>query len=344
MEGRAPWVLFLFLSGCRQLVGIEDRQVPATAASGREVESCGLPSPSADCAACVAAECCDEAQACADDQQCAETERCSEACASGDAACRLGCSGEWEPAEDVRQALTLCRNEFCIERCQPWSCLGNVAWQIPDGFPSARITATTTCACNAVIPGGKGEPNAGVEVRVCSTADPECRAELVAGVSDEEGRVQLTLPTGGIPQAVYLEFHKPGWLDTLLMLNTPPLSYDFDVGEVRMDQPDDIREIDLGVTYEPTLAVAKLRVSDCNLQPSTGISLDWADRGEAVIETYQGRDWDAFAMNLPVPANGITRVTARLPPAPETGPLIAVAYLVVRKGTITLAPFVTPTP
>ena len=65
------------------------------------------------------------------------------------------------------------------------------------------------------------------------------------------------------------------------MLDTPPLSYYFDAGVVKMDTQDDITAIasnDLHhQPYDPSRVVAKLRVSNCNLQPSAGIDVTWSD-------------------------------------------------------------------
>ena len=135
------------------------------------------------------------------------------------------------------------------------------------------------------------------------------------------------------------------------MLNTPPLSYDFDVGVVAMDKLADVVTIASNAipptTYDPTLAMVKLRMSNCNLQSSSGVDLAWTDQGTATIEPLGPNEW--IAINLPVPSNGTTRVVARRTSSSTsqdagTGPLAASINLIVRAGAITLAPFVTPTP
>ena len=219
-----------------------------------------------------------------------------------------------------------------------------MAWQIPNPVP-ATITITATAMWGADV-------NPGVHVRVCSMADPQCLSELTSGDTDQSGIVKLMVTTLGDPASVYLELHKDGWVDDLLLLDTPPLSYDFDVGTVAMDKLVDVVAIASNVvppvTYDPTLAlVKKLRVSDCNLEASPGIELTWTDLGTATIASVDINEW--VALNLPVPSNGRTRVVARLtsPTMSQdagTGPLIASVNLVVRPGAITLAPFVTPTP
>lgn len=332
---------FLLLTGCRQIVGIEPRQVADAGAPTAIFPVCGQQIRGMACAACTKTSCCTEAQQCVG--ACLKPETCVQTCAAGDSACRLACSNQWDPVDDQQQQLYDCLETSCADACGPWDCLGSVAWQIPNPVP-ATITITATAKWGA-------DANAGVHVRVCSMADPQCLSELTHGDTDQSGIVKLTVPTLGDPASVYLELHKDGWVEDLLLLDTPPLSFDFDVGSVAMDKLVDVVAIASNIappaTYDPTLALVKLRVSDCNLQASPGIDLTWTDQGTATIASDDINQW--VALNLPVPSNGTTRVVARRT-APTTsadagpGPLIASVNLVVRPGAITLALFVTPTP
>jgi hypothetical protein len=371
---KAILAVFPLLMACRQIVGIEPRQVFNGDASDTTLLACGLPNRGAACTACMTEKCCTKAQQCVDDQLCISTEQCLQACASGDWPCRLGCSKQWDPVNTVQTRLEACRDQNCADACGPWECLGNVRWQIPNPFP-AMITIRATIMCGACSSIGGIDPNEGVRVRVCSIADTNCDAELTSGTSGLDGSVSLRINTAingqTKPQSVFLEFHKVGFLDNLLMLNTPPLSYDFNVGIVNMDTRESVDQIardiatllNTNTTYDPNLAFVKLQVSNCNLRPAPGIDLGWADQGGAVIASAPGGS-DMYTVNLPVPdvrrtgdaassAGGLTRVVARLkepdPVKPmsldaETHRIIAVANMVVRPGAITLAPFVTPTP
>jgi hypothetical protein len=356
MVHRESRVLFalLLLAGCRQLVGIESRQFDA-GVSPTPFPACGLETWSAACASCISANCCTQAQQCVDDVACSSAEGCVQAtCAAGDSACRLACSNRWEPVNAAQVTLRDCRQQNCVDACGPWDCLGNVTWRIPNSVPAQiKIGATVECeTCSSV---GAVQAIAGVHVRVCSMADPECKAELTHGDSDQNGKVTLMLPLQETPASVYLEFHKEGWQDDLLLLNTPPLSYDFDVGDVKMETLGELATIASNIpfltTYDPNLAVVKLRVSNCNLQSSAGVEVFWDNTQGATIGAFDQSEWNIVAMNLPIPANDATRVVARLmdsnPAVPQdagTGPLIASVNLVVRPGAVTLAPFVTPTP
>jgi hypothetical protein len=347
-------VASLLLAGCRQLVGIEPRQFDA-GASPTPFPACGLETWSAACSSCIATSCCTQAQGCVGDLACASAEACvHETCAPGDSACRLACSNKWDSVSDAQVTLRDCRQQYCVDACGPWDCLGNVTWRIPNPIPS-QIKVSATVECETCSTGGAVQPIAGVHVRVCSMADPECKAELTHGDSDQNGKVTLMLALQGTPASVYLEFHKEGWQDDLLLLNTPPLSYDFDVGDVKMETLGELATIASNIpfvtTYDPSLAVAKIRVSNCNLQSSAGVEVFWDNLQGATIGSFDLSEWNVVAMNLPIPANDTTRVVARLkdpnPAAPQdagTGPFIASVNLVVRPGAVTLAPFVTPTP
>lgn len=339
LRRRSLGAVWLLLAGCRQIVGIEERQVPAEDAT----EACGLPAPSGGCAACLARECCDEAAECAADRNCLLEETCLRACAAGDSACQLACSERWEPA-GLRAKVVDCRRDACAQSCGSWDCIGSVGWQPPVPVPRTIVLRART-ACTTCNPIGGSGSNEGVLVRACSMADPACGAELASGLSDQDGNVELTLETGGNPLSVFLEFHKQDWVDTLLLLSTPPLSFPFDAGVVLMDQRDSVEQIasDIGTSHDPELALVKVRVNDCNLEPSPGITLDWADAGAATLSPLSSSSsWSAIAVNLPIPPNLMTRLVARL--ETPSAPVVAVANLVVRKNTVTLAPFVTPTP
>jgi hypothetical protein len=340
----------LMLAGCRQVVGIEERYVSD---AGAPISACGLPTRGPDCASCLDEHCCQPSLTCAGDMACLKNERCLQACPDGDSACQLVCSNAWQAVDDSESALRVCQDQACSDACGPWNCLGKVTWKLPVQLPdSLKITATTKCtSC-----GMTGEPTSlgNVQVSVCSMADTDCKLPLVTGATTQDGAIELTVSGLTKPLAVFLQFHKQEWLDDLVLLNTPPLSFDFDVGDVYMDQQPGLDRLAEGfqTSYDPNLAVVKLRIGDCNLRPSTRIDLAWADPGQATIqESFDKNEWDEIAVNVPVPSTRSTRVVAHLRAAAMPGsldvqvePIVAVVNLIVREGAVTLAPFVAPTP
>jgi hypothetical protein len=341
---------FSLLAGCRQVVGIEERHVSD---AGAPISACGLPARGPACASCLNEHCCQASLACADAGPCLSNERCVHACADGDSACQLGCSKAWEARGDSESALRVCRDQACSDACGPWNCLGKVTWKLPVQMPdSVKISATAKCTSCSVT--GGPIPLGNVQVSVCSIADTDCKAPLATESTTQDGAVELTVRGVTKPLAVFLQFHKQEWLDDLVLLNTPPLSFDFGVGDVYMDQQPGLDRLAQGfqTSYDPNLAVVKLRIGDCNLRPSTLIDLAWADPGQATIqESFDENEWDEIAVNVPVPSTRSTRVVAHLRDASmaasldvEAEPIVAVVNLLVREGAVTLAPFVAPTP
>lgn len=324
-------------SGCRQVVGIEDRSVVDTGA-GAPSAACGLPVRGSDCAECMTARCCPEATLCSDDVECQEDQECLQGCTSGDSACQKWCAAN--PNNPAFLPLKRCRQDGCAERCGAWDCLEQVKWQVLSSMPpSIRVSARVLADEGSVV--------GGVQVRVCWVSDPVCAGELASGETNDSGHVELKFDPEvqgrSKPASVFLEFKKEGFPDHLLMLTTPPLSFDFDVGEVWLDSSERVEARGEAIaeqhqtSFDPDLATVKLGVQDCNLQPTNDVVVSVSD-----AESQDEEGWNLVAVNVPIPENLILRVAARRDDPSE--PVVAVAYLMVRPSTVTLAPFVAPTP
>lgn len=325
--------------GCRQVVGIDDREVFEAAAD--VVSSvCGIPVRGSDCAKCMAKDCCIEAERCSNDIDCQADQECLQNCASGDSACQYWCDANRTNPTFLN--LEHCRQDPCAEHCGPWDCLEHVNWQVLS--PSLiRVSAR-------VLDGLNGPSVDGVQVRVCWFSDPVCSEELSRAETHDSGVVELTFNPAVDgkrgPAPVFLEFTKEGWPPHLLMLNTPPLSFNFDVGDVSLDSAERVEERGQAIakqhqtSLDPDLAMVKLRVMDCNLRPTEkeDVVLSVSD-----AESVDEDDWSLVAVNVPVPKNLTLHVVARRDDPSEPA-IIAAPYLVVRPGTVTLAPFIAPTP
>jgi hypothetical protein len=309
---------------------------------------CGLPNggATATCGQCVAQDCCTEAQACAGTDGCPQIDACVRACASGDAMCRAGCYASKGAVAQLQQGVESCRASRCAKECLPpqWECLGRVKWRTPNLTPQT-IVIKTKAICPTCGAGGGPAALAGAIVRVCSIADPKCHLPLAAGTSDGNGAVALQLDTSlhPPPLAVFLEYRKDGFLDTLFHLNTPPVTGDLDVGAVPVLDP----KVNtsgfarmLGTTYNPARAFVGTRPVDCNGQYATKkIAMTWLDRDDQTATTpYFAYSDSANGINLPINTAGVTRIVARVA---ETNQLIATTSIVVRPrgaSLVTLAP------
>jgi hypothetical protein len=311
---------------------------------------CGLPrhGSTESCGSCMAQACCAEAEQCATTEGCPAVEACERGCASGDAACRESCQSGKGSAAQVQHGVESCRAEHCAAECLPgpWECLSNVGWHFPS-VPPRTIVIKTTTTCASCGLGGGPAPLAGVSVRVCSLADPNCKLPLASSTSDPTGAVSASIDTAIYPPplSVFLEYRKQGYREVLVHLNTPPLSGDVDLG--RMDLLDPQVNIaaavsTFGTSVDPTRAWASVLPMDCNGLPATKkVTVTWLDRDDQTVTLpYFAYVGDVSAMNLPINDAGLTRVVARVT---ETNQLVATTYLAVRPGVDSLAQLL-PTP
>jgi hypothetical protein len=216
-----------------------------------------------------------------------------------------------------------------------------VKWTAPVAAPP-RIEIKSRAACVTcgigvtATAGAGGSPVAGVRVRACSPADPACARPLATGYTADDGGITLAIDTAmsGTPLALFLEYRKAGFVDTLVNLVTPPLSGDADIGRVFMLEPKPNQEqtaAAFGAVYDPSRASADVYVSDCNGRPAPReVALTWLDSDAATVtRAYFAYTGAAIVMNLPVNPVGITRVVAR---EAKTKRLIATVPVVVRRG------------
>jgi hypothetical protein len=251
--------------------------------------------------------------------------------------CRFNCYAASGPAAQLQQGVESCRAAHCAKEClpAPWACLGRVKWPYPSLKPKT-ITIKTTAVCASCGAGGGYAPLAGTTVRLCSLADPKCSLPVARSITDDSGAATLKVDTSLYPPplAVFLEYKKAGYLDTLAHLNMPPLGGDLDMGSMPLLDP----KVNagafasmLGTKYDPTRAHIGVKVTDCNGQPATkNVVVTWLDRDEQTATTpYFAYTGAAHAINLPINAAGITRIVTRVT---ETNQLVATTNVVVRPG------------
>ncbi len=310
---------------------------------------CGLTNRATNataCGNCMAQSCCQEARECSELEGCPELETCVRACASGDVECRGKCYSARAAVAQSQRGVETCRASHCTNECLPgpWECLGRVQWPFPRLTPRT-ITIKTTATCASCGAGGGQAPLPGTSVRLCSLADPGCDLPLAASTADASGAVTLNVDTTLYPPplAVFLEYKKDGYLDSLANLATPPISLDLDLGPIPLLHP----KVNvagfasmLGTTYDPARAHIMMRPFDCNGQPAADkVAVTWLDRDDLTASTpYFAYLGTAGAINLPINAARLTRVAVRVT---ETNQLVAMTSVVVRPGAVT---FMGPVP
>ena len=146
-------------------------------------------------------------------------EACIRACAAGDAVCRAACHGTGSVAL-LQQLVEDCRATFCADACSsgPWECLGHVTWSQHASADSGPIIIKTA------VDDENNVPVSGVTVRACSLADPTCRVPIGSGFTDDTGVAALAASDRYVPPlSVFLDYHKQGFQDLVVVFNTPPL-------------------------------------------------------------------------------------------------------------------------
>jgi hypothetical protein len=358
-------MVFALLSttSCRQILEIEPRAVSTGdggAAEAVALAVCGLPSagPTAACGQCMNEACCLQAQGCVDREDCRALEACVRACGSGDAVCRAACDGTGSVAL-LQKLVEDCRATYCADACRsgPWECLGHVTWSRRGSTdPSSRTMIIST----AVDDENRG-PISGATVRLCSLVDPMCLLPLAEGQTGDAGVATLVLDTSTHvpPLSVFLDYHKDGLQDLVVLFNTPPLVEappvfalggrpGFDGVAVVLHADGHWSDLGTGTTHDPTRAQALVFVRDCNNEPAGRdqelrgvLVVTWLDRDGQTSTTMDLANGSALAANLPVdPSAGITRVVAW---EASSQRFIGTANLVVRSDTLTITSLA-PTP
>jgi hypothetical protein len=271
-----------------------------------------------------------------------------QSCASGDSPCRAECISisETMPDSASRQGLAAVeahRNDECATACTggPWACLGRVEWNFPSFvLMQLPITATLFDPSGKAIGGAAGQ--------ICSVADPACASPLATETSDPSGKLILNVDARlhPPPLSVFVEIRATGFLDTLISLNTPPVSDTLDLGRVTMDSAASAASAatgDLHTTYDPARAIVAVFPYDCTGRPASliaQVAFPDADAQTATLQPYPVTG-EALAMNLPVNAPALlARVVARVWGKTQ---IVAAASVVVRPGAKTWV-YLNPTP
>jgi hypothetical protein len=184
---------FIALPGCKQILDLNERSAaePTTADDGGKdsgtvfmpvAGSCGsIRHPTAACAACMDANCCDQAMACRGDPACDPAYDCHTTCGD-DAACRARCNTFFTRAETLID-INACRETKCRAECA-LSCGGF-------GYPAPTCGACVKQTCCGIATDCAKNP-ACVKLDVCRSSclagsmdcPPECERKYADGVND----------------------------------------------------------------------------------------------------------------------------------------------------------------
>jgi hypothetical protein len=307
--------------------------------------SCGEPplkAPrdlSADCAACMDANCCSQSKTCAQTNGCYQALECMRAWSTPDgiSSCLSVRHPEGAP---TASALLTCQEGKCAARCglgRELSCLGNV------GRPTAATDDVS--ARFRMVDFLTTAPLVGIDVKFCKPFDLEC-IPIAQGTSDAAGWVNAKLPTAGYGGrtgfAGYLEITDPSgaYYPQLFFVN-PPIT-----------QPNSEQDVPLGsrlsiigiaqqaaVTLDPRAGIVAVRVRDCSNHLAPGITLTTSmgalpvvySRGVSLTTTADETDHFASAAIPNVPVTPKLEIRAQVK---ATGVDMGSAPIFVRAGTL----------
>jgi hypothetical protein len=284
------------------------------------------PGTAAACQACLTKAACSATRACAQSIECDEDNRCEAACATYD--CVNGCflshgvNPAWNIVPDAGNGglwgQLLNARYQCMPACADWNCVGSVSWP--------HLSVPTPYRFNFWVKDyvtGKFLP--GLDVAVCSQADPDCANPFVTRTTDAKGAVSLPFTNMSVGSNLnegldgYLKITSPGFTDNYLYWGSP-------LSESQIFLPDQVTTAAeyqeqyalVSVTPAPSRGTLSALVFDCAnyIVPNVQVTVSSADnltRGfnsSGVATTVTDHTGLIVFTNVPA---GLLQVTA-IPP------------------------------
>lgn len=221
------------------------------------------------CDVCMQAKCCTEATACGGSEPCRAVEACLQDCIPGDWDCYVVCHAE-APVDAVAmdRAFYDCFVGRCASECgfgRLWTCVGT------SGEVSTEVRAVDLPVRVATF---AREPVQGAEVKACSALDASCSAPDDTEVTQEDGRVVLSIP---IERRGYLgrfEASADGHVSVSLIYSPPLTSVPTDLDWL-LPTESEFAAIakSAGVEISLSLGHVVLVLHDCATAPAEGLTL-----------------------------------------------------------------------
>jgi hypothetical protein len=245
------------------------------------------------CLQCAQAQGCASLRACDTDEECQAYILCRENCVTPDCVhtCVVAHEGGVGDFGQLGVAISTCFSD-----CQwgnQWECVGHVSWPSPTG-PTIDLTVPF------VLYGVNTKPAIGVNVALCSVADPSCMNPLSSATTDDAGLARLTLllsSVGGNSGAVYFDVTSsdagPSIMETLVFPNFP-----FTAQDARLPNgPALLNHDQVVAAYQgsqipgpvPGTGIVAVTVADCFQIAAPGVSFSGSGLdGSTQIYFHQG--------------------------------------------------------
>ncbi|HEX4339682.1 MAG TPA: hypothetical protein VH062_27430 [Polyangiaceae bacterium] len=261
-------------------------------ASACAPHACGaLVNGSSTCDACVQANCCDENRACAGDEACVDIDFCSHRCLpTGSIRCSSDCAMTYMTGSDDSATRSACISTKCGTECSSdnaWTCLDKPQ-------PSLKPPSLDPITFDMSVVEFLAEtPYVGLTVKACSLSDLDCTSPLATTTTDDNGHLELTVPSGATGFNGFIDLSGSTLYPTLYYF-LPPLIVGGDRGRLRLPSADTIKLLasSIKVDLDPTRGSLALVPWDCTLSPAPGVSFVIDSAGPGSLTYY-------FEDNLP---------------------------------------------
>lgn len=159
-----------------------------------------------------------------------------------------------------------------------WCCLGAVAYPLP-----AAATIDLGVRAVAFVTGSNLE---GLTVKACAAADTACASPVAQGISDAEGKLTLTVPTGDVGFEGFFDVTGSTIRPALVFPFPPPAQ---DEGDVTVQLVTNaiypLLQTSVSFTPDPARGDLVVLATDCNANQAPGVQVaaSTADAGSVAI-------------------------------------------------------------
>jgi hypothetical protein len=247
-----------------------------------QCSACGLSfegSPS-ECGACLRNTCCQEQLDCADSPGCIDLIRCVTACDFP--GCETACLGNaieddesFETTSQLYLDAIRCGVVGCQADCQfgtNWGCVGDF------DFP---LSGTNEVNFEATFVDLLGNRVADLAVDACNALEPDCADPIVSGVTDEDGKLSLTIPASGTGFDGFFAASKPGFVASRYYAAVPlRTSVQQRLTTATEAQAQSSAAL-AGTTIDPSRGQLIVTMVDCLGQLGIGVQFDIGDAADA---------------------------------------------------------------
>jgi hypothetical protein len=237
------------------------------------------------CGGCVHNSCCQAASDCAKNPECMRLDVCRSNCLAGSTTCPPDCEAQHpDGVADYGRWLD-CTQNVCGQACvtgTSWSCLDStIVWPKPRTLGKIKFSVTVVDLLLEV-------PYAHCSVKACQRVDPLCANPLDKADADENGLVELTVPSGSKGFDGYLDITggdssggdggNPSPIFPSMWYPAPPIISGGWRGRIQFPSATEIPLLAgfVGTTIDPMRGHFAANAGDCNFSAAAHVTFETA--------------------------------------------------------------------